>query len=138
MKNCKKVLAFMLSVLMVFTMMTSSAVAVSETEETEVDEVFDSINVFIDVIHDLVGFFMTATGNVCVFCEETHDILPDDSDETTAPDASLEEAIAIQSKLFVSVHNLIGEVMAVLGDECPFCDEMHEKAESEESAMITD
>ena len=131
MKNCKKLLALLLSVLMVFTMMATSAYAVETTEKTEIekieestDEFFTAIDFFIDGLHNFVAFFMIAADKDCVFCGEPHSFTKDDS-ESTEPESEYEEIIDTELEVLSYVHNLIGEIMAVLGDTCPLCDETH-------------
>lgn len=93
MKTAKKLLAILLSVLMVFTMVSSSVVAVAETtatEKTDIEEVetnigsaFDSVKGIIEGVHNLVGGILAMLGKECVFCDEIHG--SDDAEEPTAP-----------------------------------------------------
>ncbi len=170
MKKSKKILALLLSVLMIFTMASNSVVAVAETtEKTEIEEVeskagniFDSIKGIIDGIHNLVGSIMAATGKECVFCDEFH--AKDDSNEPTIPDApqepeqpsepdvpaepeepkednstqdNIEDPVNAGFNLFDSIHNLVGEILAILGKSCPMCDKIHGK-DVDDSEEITE
>ena len=98
MKTAKKVLALLLSVLMVFTMVSSSVAAVAETTPTEktqledvenkADNIFSSISGIIDGVHNLVGGIMSVLGKECVFCDEVHGKAEADEDtqEPTEPE----------------------------------------------------
>lgn len=82
MKNCKKFLALLLSVLMVFTMVSNSVVAVEETVKTEridieevekdVNNIFDTVKKIIENVHNLVGGILGVFGKKCPFCKEIH------------------------------------------------------------------
>ena len=95
MKTAKKVLALLLSVLMVFTMVSSSVVAIAETEpaeKTQIEDVensmsntFDSIKGIIEGVHNLVGGIMSVLGKECVFCDEIHG-KTEDTEEPTEPE----------------------------------------------------
>ena len=95
MKTAKKVLALLLSVLMVFTMVSSSVVAIAETEpaeKTQIEDVensisntFDSIKGIIEGVHNLVGGIMSVLGKECVFCDEVHG-KTEDTEEPTEPE----------------------------------------------------
>ncbi len=132
MKNTKKLIALLLSVLMVFTMMSGTAAAIDKSEldriEKDTNEIFTAINFFIDGVHNFVAFFMTAAEKECALCGESHDFTSDDSTESTEPETEYEEIIDTELEVLSYVHNLIGDILAVLGDECPLCDELHVKA----------
>ena len=95
MKIAKKVLALLLSVLMVFTMVSSSVVAVAETtptEKTEIENVgnkvtnaFDTVKGIIDGVHNLVGGILSMLGKECVFCDEVHAKAETDDEDTQEP-----------------------------------------------------
>ena len=98
MKTAKKVLALLLSVLMVFTMVSSSVVAVAETvpaERTQIEDVenkvtnaFDTVKGIIDGVHNLVGGILSMLGKECVFCDEVHgkSVIDKDTQEPTEPE----------------------------------------------------
>lgn len=174
MKTAKKVLALLLSVLMVFTMVSSSVVAIAETEpaeKTQIEDVensisntFDSIKGIIEGVHNLVGGIMSVLGKECVFCDEIHGKtedteeptepetppsepeVPVEPEEPTEPETPVEpeeptepekpeadkpvedqvgDAFDSINKLFDSIHNLVGGILAIFGKECPFCDKVH-------------
>lgn len=101
MKLTKKLLAIMLSLIMVFTMIAVPVSAVGTiAEDTAVEEV--------------VG-------------EETTDEEAAD-EETTGQFSGIFDAIR---NLIEAIHNLVGNTMGALGKECPFCDKVHDKDEGE-------
>lgn len=95
MKTAKKVLALLLSVLMVFTMVSSSVVAVAETvpaEKTQIEDAenkvtnaFDTVKGIIDGVHNLVGGILSMLGKECVFCDEVHSKAEADDEDTQEP-----------------------------------------------------
>lgn len=97
MKLTKKLLAIMLSLIMVFTMIAVPVSAAGTiAEDTAVEEV--------------VG-------------EETTDEEAAE-EESVGQFHEIFEAIR---NLIEAIHNLVGGIMGNLGKECPFCDEVHEK-----------
>ena len=95
MKLTKKLLAIMLSLIMVFSMI---AVVVSATETTIEDT----------VVEEVVG-------------EETTDEEAAE-EESVGEFHEIFEAIR---NLIEAIHNLVGDTMGALGKECPFCDQVH-------------
>lgn len=95
MKRLKILLALLLSVLMVFTMVSSSVVAIAETtpaETTKIEDVentvnntFGTIKGIIEGVHNLVGGIMSMLGKECVFCDEVHSKAETDGEDTQEP-----------------------------------------------------
>lgn len=181
MKTAKKVLALLLSVLMVFTMVSSSVVAVAETTPTEKAEIenvgnkvtnaFDSVKGIVDGVHNLVGGILSMLGKECVFCDEIHGKtedteeptepetppsepeVPVEPEEPTEPETPVEPEEPTEPEepkedeptedkidnafdsiggIFDSIHNLVGNILAIFGKECPFCDKVHGEEDVEE------
>lgn len=105
MKLTKKLLAIMLSLIMVFTMIAVPVSAAGTiAEDTAVEEVVGEETTDEEAAEeDFVGQF--------------HEIF---------------EAI---KNLIEAIHNLVGGIMGNLGKECPFCGEVHEKNAEEDEEM---
>lgn len=83
MKLLKKSVATLLAIIMVFSMFTSPATAVTQSADfdmTDIEEVqttvtniFDTVIVIIKNVHNLVGGIMGVFGKKCPFCDKMHD-----------------------------------------------------------------
>lgn len=83
MKLLKKSVATLLAIIMVFSMFTSPATAVTQSADfdmTDIEEVqttvtniFDTVIVIIKNVHNLVGGIMGVFGKKCPFCDKVHD-----------------------------------------------------------------
>lgn len=92
MKLTKKLIAVVLSVIMIFSMI---AVPVSATE--------------------------TITEN-----SKVEEVVDEDTSIEEAAD-QIGEVFSVIRNLIDAIHNLVGGIMGILGKECPFCGEVHEK-----------
>lgn len=79
MKTTKKIVALLLSVLIIFTMVSASTAAVAQAiEETELQEVEDSgetlslFELFVESIHNFFGNIFAVFDWPCLFCGEVH------------------------------------------------------------------
>ena len=97
MKLTKKLIAVVLSVIMIFSMIAVPVSATETiTESSKVEEVVDE-DTSIEEAADQIGEVFSAIRN-----------------------------------LIDAIHNLVGGIMGILGKECPFCDEVHDKDAEEE------
>ena len=162
MKKFKKLLALLLSVLMVFTMASSSFATAEEpaTEKTEIEEVesgikgiFASLKGIVDGAHDLAGTIIEFFGKDCPFCDEVHNkkdntdnedkeenkpTEPEEPKEDSSIKDDIDGAVDAGFSLFNSIHSLVGGILGVFGKECPFCDQVHGDKEDEEFEEPTD
>ena len=142
----KKVLAILLSVMMLFTMVSATAFATEAEETTTAAAANTQINVeelvatgknLIIVIHDFVGAVLYAVGETCPFCDKYHEPTTANPDAPEAEEPATEDEFAndieermngildIVMDLYNAIHNAIGAVLAALGEACLFCGTVH-------------
>ncbi len=143
----KKFLAILLSVMMLFTMVSGTVFAATEettAAEEEVTVVIDETKAELDtliatfkslivVIHELVGNILAAVDEECPFCEEYHDLVGgDEAEEETTEDEfangiedRMDGALEAGMSLFDALHTFLGEVLAMLGESCFLCGTVH-------------
>lgn len=156
MKKAKKIIALLLTLLMVFTMVSSSFITVAEpaiTNFEEVTNVTDTTSEFIKSIiygvHSLVGGILSIFNRECPFCSKVHEKSNDNSEvpSPTNPEENtsytsgtsegkpsirdnIDNTIDAGFGLFDSIHNLVGGILAIFNKTCPFCSKIHGKSNS--------
>lgn len=155
MKKTKRIIALLLTLLMVFTMVSSSFITVAEPVTTNIEEVAntaDTTSEFIKSIiygvHNLVGGILSIFNRECPFCGKIHKKSADGSElpDPTKPEENPSESDTSVSEskpsirddidntidagfsLFDSIHNLVGGILAIFNKTCPFCSKIHGEA----------